>query len=78
MEEAVSSSFFELGKYGTVGVYIALIALCAFTIHLLYKFATNHIQHSNEIFSKGIEAQTKLKDATDRNSEILKDLCKKL
>lgn len=46
-EEAVNS-IVELGKYGTVGVIIALILLVGFSFFMFYKFANHHSKASNE------------------------------
>ena len=51
----------SLGKYGVVGVMIALILLCGITIYLLWKLATNHINHSNAVFRENTEALVELK-----------------
>ncbi len=53
-------SIVNLGKYGAVGVMIALILLCGATIYMLWKFATTHVEHSNMAFNENTKALTKL------------------
>lgn len=60
-----ANALINLGKYGVIGVMLALIALSAFAIWMLWKFATNHIEHSNEAWNRNTEALTKLKDLID-------------
>lgn len=54
------SNVVELGKYGVVGVMIALILLSGAAIYFLWKFACNHVEHSNDIMNKNTEMLTKL------------------
>jgi len=61
----------NLAGYGQWGVMIALILLAAGAIYLLYKFASNHVLHSNTAFNKNTEALTKVKDSIDSNTRAL-------
>jgi len=85
MEETIVTEVLSLGKYGTIGVMIALILLCGTTIWMLWKMASNHITHSNEAFNKNTEALTKLIDAhnnsertIDENTRVLRRINSKL
>lgn len=60
--DAVNTAI-DLGKYGTVGVMLALILLAAFSMYMLWKMATNHIEHSNDIFRENTSALAGLKEA---------------
>ena len=60
MEETIGNTIVELGKYGVVGVILALIILVAFMFYLFWKFACNHVQHSNDIFTEVKEAMVML------------------
>jgi len=60
MEETVVNGIVQLGQVGTVGVMLALIILVAFVGWMFYKFACNHVQHSNDAFNKNTEALTEL------------------
>lgn len=58
--ETVIDSLTTLGQYGLIGLYLALVGLCALLAWGFYKFASNHTEHSNEIFNRNTEALTKL------------------
>ena len=76
--EQTASSLIELGKYGTIGVMLALILLCAVTIWMLWKMACNHIEHSNQIFGENTKALTQLIDSQRSNTTALNRLIDKL
>ena len=54
-------SIVELGKYGVIGVMLALILLILFTFYLFWKFAANHIEHSNCAFREVAAALAEFK-----------------
>jgi len=60
MEEIVPNSLVQLGEYGTVGIILALIGLVGLIGWLFYRFAANHVEHSNIAFNQNTEALTKL------------------
>ena len=74
----MTESILELGKYGVVGVIIALILVIVLLIKYYHKLTTNHINHSNEIFNKNTEALTKfnetLNSTSEKELEVLKEL----
>jgi len=65
MEATGIDALVQLGKYGVIGIILALIGLIALVVCLLYKFASNHVRHSNDAFNKNTEALTKLTDVID-------------
>lgn len=76
--EGVIEQLSIMGSYGLVGVMLALIALTATAVWMLFKMACNHISHTNDIFTKNSETLTKLIDAQDVNTEALNRLINKL
>lgn len=67
----MGQEFLQLGEYGVAGIMIAIVAVLGLTVRLLYKLATNHINHSNDIFIKNTEALTALKSSIDNNNSTL-------
>lgn len=61
--DPVSQSFVDLAKYGTTGVMLALIMLVAGALYAMWKLASNHITHSNDIFRENTKALTELTGA---------------
>lgn len=57
-----ATQLLELGKYGVVGVLLALIFLAGFLAWLLFKVVTNHVEHSNIAFNENTKALQKLVD----------------
>ena len=49
-----------LGQYGLIGLYLALIGLVGGIGWLFYKFASNHIEHTNSAFDRNTEALARL------------------
>jgi len=47
-----NSGLSHLGKYGVVGVMIALIMAVMFFGGLVYKISSEHINHSTEVMSE--------------------------
>ena len=58
----MTDSLVQLGQYGTIGIMLALIGLVGLVGYLFYKFASNHVEHSNEAF----------KDVSQSNVEVAK------
>ena len=71
----------ELAKQGITGVAIALVALVGFTVWMLWKVTTNHIEHTNLYVQENTKAQQKSSDtndkvagAVDKLSEIIRQM----
>jgi len=70
--EVAVTTVSQLSETGTMGVIFFLLIMLAGAFYFLWKFATNHIEHSNQAFEKvagsNIEVAqslTKLKDVIE-------------
>lgn len=61
----------EFAKYGEWGAIILLIAALVYVVKLLYKMASNHINHANEAFNHNTDA---LRGLTDIINELKNNL----
>lgn len=72
MQEA-NSLLTILAKSGFVGITLAAIILCGFSMWLLYKTVTNHINHSNNIFEKNAEVMTELVKTIENLRDMIRN-----
>jgi hypothetical protein len=64
----------ELSKAGVAGIMLALIGLIFVVMKYYHTLTTNHINHSNDIFNRSIEVQTRLVDSIDELRDEIKCL----
>ena len=62
--KVLTTTVSSLSENGTIGVIILLIILVGGAFYLLFKFATNHVEHANAAFEK----------VADSNVEIAKSM----
>lgn len=61
----------QLSKAGVAGIMLALIGVIILVVRYYHTLTTNHISHSNELFQKNVEIQTRLVDVIE---ELRKDI----
>ncbi len=63
---------------GLASVSILLILLVGFTFRLFYKFATNHVSHSDKIHKDNAKVSGRLIEVIKMNNKVLERMERKL